>query len=68
MEVGHGIFRKGFGPIPGSVDGALLPYNGVVGVTNGATHGGRDGGGGGGGREPRVGAESHSSGSMSTGQ
>ena len=67
MGVERGIFRKAFGPIPGSVDGASLPYDGVVGVTNGATQGGQDGGGGGS-REPSIGAGSHGSGSMSMGQ
>ena len=66
MGVERGIFRKAFGPIPGSVDGASLPYDGVVGVTNGARQGGQDGGGGGS-REPSIGAGSHGSGSMSMG-
>ena len=54
--------------MPGSVDRTSLPYTGAVGVANSATQSGQNGGGCGGGRGPRVGAGSHSSSSMSTGQ
>ena len=72
MGAERGIFRKAFGPIPGSVDGASLPYNGAVGVTNSAVQGGQDQDGGdglgGGSREPSTGVGSHGSGSMSIDQ